>query len=192
MTEFTKEFIKNRKETANNILKHEKSTNIEHILSTFYIQALDEIERQRDSIEALESWGQSWKDNAEAAKKVIAELELFEELTRRWSNKYYRDTEKLKSKLKILDNKCSILLTGNELFRNDNKQLKRQISELEQERRWIPVSEKPKHSGEYWVCFEYDGKVVQGYCEYNEILDSWDNTETVTHWQPLPQLPKDE
>ena len=69
--------------------------------------------------------------------------------------------------------------------------MEKRIAELEAEQRWIPVSENPKHSGEYRVCFEYDEKMVQGYCEYNEILQSWDNTETVTHWRHIPQPPKD-
>jgi hypothetical protein len=75
--------------------------------------------------------------------------------------------------------------------------LQARVQELEQERRWIPVSERlPEEEGEYWVCYFYDNKTIQGYCDYKlkdgfENALAWDNTEIVTHWQPLPQPPQE-
>jgi len=56
--------------------------------------------------------------------------------------------------------------------------LEQRIEELEQERRWIPVSERlPKHD-EMVLGFK-NGKVTTGF-----FLGA-------SHWQPLPQPPKD-
>lgn len=68
----------------------------------------------------------------------------------------------------------------------------KRVQELEEQQRWIPVSEPPEQTGEYWVSFEYDGEILQGYCEYYQSIDSWDNTEPITHWRLLPLPPKEE
>jgi len=118
-------------------------------------------------------------DHIERLQKRIAELEMFEGLGDRWSKQYYRDTDKLKARVK----------------------------ELEQERRWIPVSDrKPeldKNSNE-------DGTInVLVYIKnYKRILEAtyypkmavwnmpygWgDETDNITHWTiAIPQPPQEE
>ena len=80
-----------------------------------------------------------------------------------------------------------------ELAAREIKRLRKRIAELEQERRWIPVSERlPGKSGFYFlhICGT-DGKkwervglfFVDG--QFDVINDK------VTHWQPLPNPPSE-
>lgn len=100
-------------------------------------------------------------DEIERQQSQIKELETFQELSDRWANQYYKDIEKLKKR----------------------------IAELEQERRWIPVSEMPKYYGEYLVRRHVLIKGVPAkttmICHFTNI-DGWGD-DNITHWRQLPQ-----
>ena len=60
---------------------------------------------------------------------------------------------------------------------------------------WIPASEPPKDTGEYWIAY----KVCGDYSYYTGYFDGkyWRSPLThhkipVTHWMPIPQPPKGE
>jgi hypothetical protein len=107
-------------------------------------------------------------------------------------NKYQKQSTDLQYELDTIKNNPE----AEKYYFEKWTELKQRIAELEQERRWIPVSERlPEEEGEYWVCYFYDNKTIQGYCDYKlkdgfENALAWDNTEIVTHWQPRPQPPK--
>ena len=63
------------------------------------------------------------------------------------------------------------------------------IAELEEERRWMPVSEPPKVSGKYLLLNIYDDVYP---CDFIAGTEIWvlPDYDTVTHWMPLPQLPE--
>ena len=66
--------------------------------------------------------------------------------------------------------------------------LNARIAELEAERRWIPVSEPPKVSGEYLLLNIYDDVYP---CDFIAGTEIWvlPDYDTVTHWMPLPEPP---
>jgi len=78
---------------------------------------------------------------------------------------------------------------------DDALALQSRIAELEEERRWIPVSERlPKENapvlvltvlGGMFVDFIHGKSVVTGNPDFYEL-----DVEDVTHWMPLPQLPE--
>lgn len=63
---------------------------------------------------------------------------------------------------------------------------------------WVPVSERLPDEGEYvWCAGKHDLQVTSKFsagrfCGYVESIESWeyDLTDKVTHWMPLPPLPK--
>ncbi len=69
----------------------------------------------------------------------------------------------------------------------------KRIEELEQERRWIPVTERMPKSGVRVIVCRGD-KVEQGV--FLGVNGWWKvygtNTKSVTHWMPLPEPPKGE
>ena len=72
-------------------------------------------------------------------------------------------------------------------------ELGQRIAELEQERRWIPTSEKLPKSGErVLVRMSNFYIVIACYFDKNGYWknDSGQEIFIVTHWQPLPQPPK--
>ncbi len=71
------------------------------------------------------------------------------------------------------------------------------IAELEAERRWIPVSERLPEDTERMLTIVYDAfedttaiSILQHYGDGDWF--SWDSGRyVVTHWMPLPELPKE-
>lgn len=58
---------------------------------------------------------------------------------------------------------------------------------------WLPVSEPPLVDDEYIVCIKGAAKPTTLY--YDPTLKLWYDTENeykVTHWMPLPEMPKEE
>lgn len=67
------------------------------------------------------------------------------------------------------------------------------IEELEQERRWIPVSTLPEKTGYYiisWQNYIHDSKLNSDYGFY-KVGEGW-NTSSIKYWQPFPQPPQEE
>ena len=63
------------------------------------------------------------------------------------------------------------------------------IAELEEERRWMPVSEPPKVSGKYLLLNIYDDVYP---CDFIAGTEMWvlPDYDTITHWMPLPKPPE--
>ena len=67
--------------------------------------------------------------------------------------------------------------------------LNARIAELEAAQRWIPVSEPPKVSGKYLLLNIYYDVYP---CDFTAGTEIWvlPDSDTVTHWMPLPKLPE--
>ena len=70
---------------------------------------------------------------------------------------------------------------------------------VQEERRWIPVTDSPKGKGCYIVVVNHwvNGKPVvrEAYwngCDWLSCDKNWELTPRVTHWIPMPQPPKEE
>ena len=63
----------------------------------------------------------------------------------------------------------------------------RRIAELEEERRWIPVSEPPKKSD--WYLKMYDGYRIPDE-DYYDIETGWVSGNIPDFWMPLPEPPE--
>ena len=68
-------------------------------------------------------------------------------------------------------------------------ELTARIAELEAERRWIPVGEKPLEAGTFFVLLK-NGEVTKDFT----FIDGgryywWNHGGNVTHWMPLPEPP---
>ena len=64
------------------------------------------------------------------------------------------------------------------------------IAELEAERRWIPVGERPLESGTFFVLLK-NGEVTKDWT----FIDGgryywWNHGANITHWMPLPTPPE--
>ena len=58
--------------------------------------------------------------------------------------------------------------------------------------KWIPVSERLPKEGERCLIYPVDGDAETAIFEHGEWM-AWDfliDIDTVTHWQPLPELPQ--
>lgn len=65
--------------------------------------------------------------------------------------------------------------------------LREEVERLKQAQRWIPVEERlPQKNGDFWAV-HLIGPVV---CEF-DLHYQWFGVP-VTHWMPLPPLPKEE
>ncbi|MBE0574193.1 DUF551 domain-containing protein [Candidatus Dojkabacteria bacterium] len=85
----------------------------------------------------------------------------------------------------------------NKLFEGsiDKENMTKRIAELEQERRWIPVSERlPDCSDRVLVRMSNYYTVIASYFINPEYWknDAGSKVLNVTHWQPLPQPPQEE
>ena len=70
------------------------------------------------------------------------------------------------------------------------------IAELEQERRWIPVGERLPEEYEYVLLWDRYNILVGNYV-FDKDKPNWCDATSLndiypTHWQPLPQPPKEE
>lgn len=58
---------------------------------------------------------------------------------------------------------------------------------------WVSVKDElPKSNGDFYLVFTDKGKTTE--CRYycNKWITTYCNNEKVTHWQPLPQPPKEQ
>ena len=65
--------------------------------------------------------------------------------------------------------------------------------ELLEPEKWIPVTEPPKEEGRYLCYFRYEPESPDVICENTYLrTHRWmSEKDKVTHWQPLPNLPKE-
>jgi len=69
------------------------------------------------------------------------------------------------------------------------EELKQRIAELEEERRWIPVSERLPEEGHKVLVLLTDGAISIDLIYGNDFLyENW--VGDITHWMPLPDAPK--
>ena len=81
-----------------------------------------------------------------------------------------------------------------ELAVREIKRLRKRIAELEQERRWIPVSTPPENNDDYLTLTTDEfGDSYQEVAQYIDgfFFDQFDDKIDPTYWQSLPQPPKD-
>ena len=73
--------------------------------------------------------------------------------------------------------------------------LQSRIAELEAKQRWIPVSEPPKESGEYFTLTQVEGENFVGTAVYEKKHNHWWNDmgdrDDITHWMTLPEPPEE-
>ncbi len=74
--------------------------------------------------------------------------------------------------------------------------LRARIAELEAKQHWIPVSEPPKESGEYFTLTQVEGENFVGTAVYEKKHNHWWNDlgdrDDITHWMTLPEPPEDD
>ncbi len=74
-------------------------------------------------------------------------------------------------------------------------ELEARIAELEAKQRWIPVSEPPKESGEYFTLTQVEGENFVGTAVYEKEHNHWWNDlgdrDDITHWMTLPEPPEE-
>jgi len=178
MTEFTPEWIAKARNAC--IFFGEPAT-------TEFRKALDHIERLQKRVEELEIYenkNQSAKEVGiywvQKLREEEARADLHANLNRKIANALGK---------KINENWSDIP----EIV----VQLKQRIAELEQERRWIPVSERlPEEDDNYLILAFIDGigeyysvaQYIEGF-----FFDEYDNkTNDVDFWYPLPKPPESE
>lgn len=75
------------------------------------------------------------------------------------------------------------------------EKLESRIVELESKQRWIPVSEPPKESGEYFTLTQVEGENFVGTAVYEKKHNHWWNDlgdrDDITHWMTLPEPPEE-
>jgi len=119
-----------------------------------------------------------WTTSKEEADKLVDELSEA-------CYEYGKDESKEKMldvfyKTKALKNYVGIMQGRIEL-------LNARIAELEEERRWIPVSEPPKKSD--WYLKMYDGYRIPDE-DYYDIETGWVSGNIPDFWMPLPEPPE--
>jgi chromosome segregation ATPase len=165
MTDFTSEFIAKLRMFNKNILDNELS--IQHPFLNMHASAFLSA---LDHIERLQSRVQEVEDNREYIEMLLCKAE-----------KHIAELEETISQ----DTKVNVAHIA--LLNSD-------IAELEQERRWISVEEKPKYNDDYLVLTmdEY-GDSYQEVAQYidGSFFDEYDNKIKPTYWQPLPKPPQE-
>lgn len=65
------------------------------------------------------------------------------------------------------------------------------IAELEAERRWVPVGEKPLEAGTFFVLLK-NGEVTKDFTfiDGGRYYWWWNRGANITHYMPLPKLPE--
>jgi len=211
MTEFTKEWIAKARNAC--IFFGEPAT-------TEFRKALDEIERLQAENEKLKSKATTndfilleLNDMLKEKQQRVQELEHYEKLIQEWVRDKVEgldNLEEIEKMVRLVDDinrKNAGVSCGwcNETFdtKDEIKQhaltckdnpLAQRIAELEQERRWIPVSERlPEENVYVQVASSGDVFHAKMYLKYGEPKWVWQgyDVEFVTHWQPKPQPPKE-
>ena len=94
---------------------------------------------------------------------------------------------------------CCAVQTTNEwyklLMREAADQIERdqkEIAELREKQRWISAAEKEPEYDMPQLALTADGDVITANYAYGEWFDTWGQDVEVTHWMPLPELPKED
>ena len=88
----------------------------------------------------------------------------------------------------------SLYREGMAELREENAQLRQRIAELEDQQRWIPVSERTPEK-DVRVLITNGKSMAVGWVDYDEKwvdFDCWDEcySGNTTHWMPLPEPPE--
>ena len=66
----------------------------------------------------------------------------------------------------------------------------KEIAALREKQRWISVTEKTPEYDMPQLALNADGDALIANYAYGEWFDTWGQDVEVTHWMPLPELPK--
>ena len=72
------------------------------------------------------------------------------------------------------------------------KRDQKEIVALREEQRWISVTEKTPEYDMPQLALNADGDALIANYAYGEWFDTWGQDVEVTHWMPLPELPKED
>jgi len=73
----------------------------------------------------------------------------------------------------------------------ENRNLTARIAELEEERRWIPVSERlPENISNVLILSRGEQLIASYLSKYSLWYVPFVDKPVVTHWMPLPELPE--
>ena len=100
--------------------------------------------------------------------------------------------ERLQKRIEELSERNQKLITENSKIAGKLAHYYVRAQQLEQERRWIPVSEPPKESGVYITAYRsmFGGNNLITSTSYFKVEDGW-TPGNVKYWQPIPQPPQD-
>lgn len=68
----------------------------------------------------------------------------------------------------------------------------KEIEALREKQRWISVTEKTPEYDMPQLALNADGDALIANYAYGEWFDTWGQDVEVTHWMPLPELPKED
>lgn len=80
-------------------------------------------------------------------------------------------------------------------FADAQRQIERdqkEMAELREKQRWISVTEKTPEYDMPQLALNADGDALIANYAYGEWFDTWGQDVEVTHWMPLPELPKED
>ena len=163
-----------------------------------YIYELNENIKLTARIAKLEAENERLKEDLQH-EKTRSRLNLEAEKRRMLNITYYcAEIDRLNARIAELEAEVSRLLTERddiimaearytarvELAKKDTR-----IAELEAERRWIPVGEKPLEAGTFFVLLK-NGEVTKDFT----FIDGgryywWNHGANITHYMPLPEPP---
>lgn len=147
-------------------------------------------------MEFTPEWIQSWRNVISYEKNNAGYLTTHQELVLDCLD----EIQRLQSKLSAYENDLVLLNVSNKLEKAEER-----IAELEEQQRWIPVSERlPEKDDYYSVAFRLPSNLyitdVYYYISATEYKWFTRNDayriatffDRVTHWRPKPQPPKEE
>lgn len=69
---------------------------------------------------------------------------------------------------------------------------RKEIAAMRETQRWISVTEKTPEYDMPQLALNADGDALIANYAYGEWFDTWGQDVEVTHWMPLPELPKED
>lgn len=74
----------------------------------------------------------------------------------------------------------------------ENAKAEAERDELREKKRWISVTEKTPEYDMPQLALNADGDALIANYAYGEWFDTWGQDVEVTHWMPLPPVPKED